>query len=310
MLVDAGHTVTGTTRQPDKMASIRSWGAKAALMNALSADDVLKAVQKAQPDVIVHQLTAIPERFNLRRFNEQFAATNRLRTEGTDHLLAAARAVGCSRFIAQSYAGWPYERSGGWVKTEQDPLVASPEPEFRESLKAIVHLESTVLAEKGVAGFVLRYGSFYGPGTSLGPGGSVLEDVRKRRVPVVGKGTAYWSFLHVDDAAGATLAAVEGSTPGLYNIADDEPAPVSEWLPFLAETLGARSPWRIPTWVGRMAIGQHGVAMMTTARGSSNQKAKSSLPWKLKWPTWRLGFRNGLVDRAQQVQKENSRKIA
>ena len=309
LLVDAGHTVTGTTRQPDKMMSIRSSGAQAVLMNALNTGDVLKAVQQTQPDVIIHQLTAIPERFNLRRFNEDFAATNRLRTEGTDNLLAAARAVGCHRFIAQSYTGWPYERSGSWVKTEDDPLMASPEPAFRESLKAIVHVESTVLAQKGMAGFVLRYGSFYGPGTSLGPGGFMLEEIRRRRIPVVGGGTAYWSFLHIDDAAGATLAAVEGSTPGLYNIADDEPAPVSQWLPFLAEAVDAKPPMHIPAWLGRLAIGQHGVAMMTTARGASNQKAKSLLPWKLKWASWRKGFKQGLED-AQPAGSGTIRAIA
>ena len=310
LLVEAGHRVTGTTRQPDKMMSIRSAGATPALLNALVADEVLKAVRQAKPDVIIHQLTAIPEHFNLRRFDQEFAATNRLRTEGTDHLLAAGRAAGCRVFIAQSYSGWPYAPVGGWVKTEEDPLISSPQPAFRESLKAIVHLESMVLAEKGMRAFVLRYGSFYGPGTSLGPGGSVLEDVRKRRVPIVGGGTAYWSFVHIDDAASATLAAVEANTPGLYNIADDEPAPVSEWLPFLAKTLGARPPRHIPAWLGRMAIGPHGVAMMTAARGASNQKAKSLLPWKLKWPSWRKGFKDGLEDRAQQPSHGTTRAIA
>lgn len=299
LLRDAGHTVTGTTRHADKATSLRSMGATPIIVNALSREEVVTAVRNAKPDVIIHQLTAIPEKLNMRRFDEEFATTNRLRIEGTDNLMAAARAVGCPRFIAQSYAGWPYERSGGWVKTEEDRLTTSPEPGFRGTLDAIMHLESTVLRDRSVEGFVLRYGSFYGPGTSLGVGGSLLEDVRKRRVPIIGRGTGYWSFLHIEDAATATLAAVEAETPGLYNIADDEPAPVSEWLPFLAESLGSKPPLHIPTWVGRFAIGQHGVAMMTTGRGASNHKAKSTLRWRLKWPSWRQGFQHGLEEHSQ-----------
>jgi nucleoside-diphosphate-sugar epimerase len=204
--------------------------------------------------------------------------------------------VGCRRFIAQSYAGWPYARSGGWIKNEEDALLSSPEAGIRETFQAILHLESAVRGESAIEGFVLRYGSFYGPGTSLGGGGFFLDDVRRRRMPVIGKGTGYWSFVHVDDAASATLAAVSAKSPGVYNICDDEPAPVSEWLPFLAEAIGAKPPMHIPRWLGRIAIGTHGVAMMTEARGASNQKAKSQLPWRLKWPSWRKGFRQGLGD--------------
>jgi nucleoside-diphosphate-sugar epimerase len=295
MLVSAGHTVTGTTHHPARAGRIQAAGATPAVVDALRAEEVLDAVQQAEPDVIIHQLTAIPARFNLRRWDEQFAATNRLRTEGTDALLAAARAAGCRRLIAQSYAGWPYARTGGWVKTEEDALLSSPEPALRETLRAILHLESAVLNERAIDGFVLRYGSFYGPGTSLGPGGSLLEDIRRRRVPVVGKGTGRWSFVHIADAASATLAAVERGAPGLYNITDDEPAPVSEWLPFLAQALGAKPPRRIPEWLGRIAIGAHGVALMTETRGASNQKAKRLLSWQLRWPTWRQGFRDGMT---------------
>ncbi|HYL73982.1 MAG TPA: NAD(P)-dependent oxidoreductase, partial [Bryobacteraceae bacterium] len=226
MLVSAGHTVTGATRSPEKTAAMRETGATPIILDALNEKQVLEAVQQAGPEVVIHELTAIPARLNMRRFNEDFALTNRLRIEGTDHLLAAARAVGCRRFIAQSYAGWPYESTGGWVKTEESPLRSVPEPAFRQTLEAILHMESAVLKEPAMEGFVLRYGSFYGPGTSIGQGGSVLEDVRRRRVPIVGRGEGYWSFIHIDDAASATLAAVEAQTPGLYNIADDEPAPV------------------------------------------------------------------------------------
>ena len=299
MLIHAGHTVTGATRHAKKTEPLRAAGARPVVMDALNSREVLQAVQEAKPDVIIHQLTAIPASFDLRHFDQEFAATNRLRTEGTDNLLAAARAVGCQRFIAQSYAGWPFERTGGWIKTEDDPLVTNPEPAFRRSIAAITHLESSVVEERSLGGFVLRYGSFYGPGTSLGRGGSTLEAVKNRRVPVIGGGTGYWSFLHIDDAASATLAAVVAPMPGLYNIADDEPAPVSEWLPYLAQVIGAKPPRRIPAWLGRLAIGEHGVAMMTVSRGASNQKAKSLLAWKPTWSSWRIGFREGLDDRGQ-----------
>jgi 2-alkyl-3-oxoalkanoate reductase len=307
MLVRAGHRVTGTTHQPARARRIQAAGASPVVMDGLDRTAVLEAVRQANPDVIIHQLTAIPARFNLRRLEEEFAATNRLRIEGTDALLAAARAVGCKRFIAQSYTGWPNDRTGGWVKTEDDPLVADPEPALRGTLQAIQHVETAVLGGRALEGFVLRYGSFYGPGTSLGPGGSFLEDIRKRRVPIVGAGSGYWSFIHIDDAASATLAAVQASTPGLYNIVDDEPAPVSEWLPLLAEALDAKPPRRIPEWVGRIAIGAHGVAMMTRIRGASNRKAKQLLGWRLRWPSWRQGFREGMTAMAEPTVEATRR---
>jgi nucleoside-diphosphate-sugar epimerase len=294
LLVKAGHVVTGTTRSPDKAGSIRMAGGTAVVLNALNAGEVLDAVRQARPEVLIHQLTAIPASFKMRRFDAEFAMTNRLRTEGTDNLLRAARAVGCRRFIAQSYTGWPYARTGGWIKTEADPLLDSPEPGLRRTLDAIRRLESAVLEERTVEGFVLRYGSFYGPGTSLGRGGSLLEAIQRRRLPIVGTGAGRWSFVHIDDAASATLAAVEAAQSGVYNVTDDEPAPVSEWLPFLAGVLGAKPPSRIPAWLGRLAIGSHGVAMMTQQRGASNRKARSLLRWELQWPSWRAGFRNGL----------------
>jgi nucleoside-diphosphate-sugar epimerase len=295
MLVDARHTVIGTTQHADKMRSIHSAGATPMLVNALNKNEVLDAVQKTQPEIIIHQLTAIPINLNLRHFDEDFRVTNRLRTEGTDHLLTAARLAGVRRFIAQSYAGW-YARTGSWIKTEDDPLISNGISDGRQSLDATIYVEKTVLAEKEMESFVLRYGSFYGPGTSLAPGSWFFEGVRKRSVPVVGGGTGYWSFIHIDDAAAATLAAVESSNPGLYNITDDEPAPVSTWLPYLAGALGAKPPRHVPKWLARMATGEYGVAVMTELRGSSNRKAKSSLPWKLKWPTWRQGFARGVSD--------------
>ena len=261
----------------------------------------MEAVQSVEPDVIIHELTAIPASFNLKRFDEEFALTNMLRTEGTDYLLAAARETGCRRFIAQSYTGWPYVRTGSWVKKEEDPLISSPEPSVRKTLQAILHIESAVLGESAMEGFVLRYGAFYGPGTSLGRGGSLLEEVKRRRVPIVGNGTGYWSFLHIDDAASATLAAVDAASPGLYNICDDEPAPVSEWLPFLADAVGAKPPRHIAKWLGRLAIGEYGVAMMTEIRGASNQKAKTLMHWRPKWVTWRKGFREGLGETTPEI---------
>ncbi len=309
MLVKAGHTVTGTTQHPEKMMTIHSAGATPMQMNALNEKDVLAAVQKAQPEIIIHQLTAIPANLNLRHFDEEFELTNRLRTEGTDHLLAAARAAGVRRFIAQSYAGW-YARTGGWIKTEDDPLISSGISDGRKTLEATMHVETATLLEKAIEGFALRYGSFYGPGTSLAPGVWFFEGVLQRRVPIVGGGTGYWSFIHIDDAAAATLAAVYSPNPGLYNITDDEPAPVSTWLPVLAEVLGAKSPRRVPKWLARWAVGEYGVAVMTELRGSSNRKAKSRLPWKLKWPTWRQGFKEGFENRVRPIRNGTTRAIA
>jgi 2-alkyl-3-oxoalkanoate reductase len=310
ILMRAGHTVSGTTRTAEKAESIRAAGATPAILDALNEQEVLEAVQHAEPEVIIHELTALPAKFNLRRWDQEFALTNRLRIEGTDNLLAAARAAGCRRFIAQSYAGWPYARTGTWVKKEEDPLVSSPEPAFRHTLEAIRHVESAVTGDQTIDGFVLRYGALYGPGTSLGAGGSSIEDIRRRRFPIIGKGTGYWSFVHVDDAASATLAAVGAAVPGIYNVCDDEPAPVLVWLPFLAEALGSKPPMHIPGWLGRIAVGPHGVAMLTQVRGASNQKARALLGWNLKWPSWREGFRNGLWDENQGLKSQSRLSMA
>ena len=247
-------------------------------------------VAAARPEVVVHQLTALAATSDLRKFDAGFAATNRLRTEGTDHLLAAARAAGARRLVAQSFAGWPFARVGGPVKTEGDPLDPDPPAELRRTLDAIRHLESAVLGTEGIEGVLLRYGGFYGPGTSAGAGGSMLEDLRRRRFPVVGAGTGVWSFIHIDDAAAGTVAALERGAPGIYNIVDDDPAQVSEWLPALAAGLGAKPPRRLPTWLGRIVGGELAVSSMTQVRGASNAKAKGELGWRPAHPSWRQGF--------------------
>jgi nucleoside-diphosphate-sugar epimerase len=226
----------------------------------------------------------------MRHFDRDFAPTNRLRTEGTDHLLAAGRAVGVSRFVAQSYTSWPYARTGGPVKTEQDALDPAPAREMRDSFAAIRHLEDAVVGADWTVGIVLRYGALYGPRTSLAPGGEQFEMVRKRKFPVVGDGAGVWSFIHVADAAEATVAAVEHGEPGLYNVVDDDPATVAEWLPELANQLGAPRPWHVPRFVGRLFAGEAGAVMMTEVRGASNAKAKRELEWQPRHPSWRQGF--------------------
>jgi len=291
VLVDAGHEVVATTRSQEKVESLRAAGAEPVVADGLDRESVLAAVNGARPEVVVHELTALPSRFDTRRFDRTFQMTNRLRREGTDNLLEAARAAGTRRFVVQSFAGWPYEPSGGPVKTEEDALDPEPPKAMRATLDAIRHLESAVLGADGLDGIVLRYGGFYGPGTGVAV---MLDDIRRRRFPIVGKGTGMWSFVHTDDAGRATLAAIERGAPGIYNIVDDEPAPVSEWLPYLAETIGARAPRRVPTFIGRLAAGEAGLYLMTRARGASNAKAKRELGWEPRFRSWRQGFREGL----------------
>jgi len=288
-LVSAGHDVEGMTRSESKRAVLHDLGATAVVADALDAGQVADVVAHAQPEVIVHQLTAIAG-LNTRRFDHDFALTNRLRTEGTDHLLSAACAVGVRRFVAQSYTSWPYARTGGPVKSEQDPLDPAPAREMRESLAAIRHLEGAVTAADWTEGIVLRYGAFYGPGTSLSPGGEQFEMVRRRKFPVVGNGAGVWSFIHIADAADATVAAVEHGERGIYNVVDDDPAAVAEWLPALAQTLGAPKPWRVPRFLGRLFAGEAGAVMMTEMRGASNAKAKCELGWQPRHSSWRQGF--------------------
>ena len=295
MLVARGHDVVGMTRTETKRDQLSRVGAHPVVADALDADAVKRAVGEAEPDVIVHELTAIPPAPNLRHFDREFALTNRLRTEGTDHLLAAGQAVGVSRFVAQSNAAL-YARTGGPIKAEDAPLDDDPPPSARQGLAAIRHLEAAVTGAHGTEGLVLRYGAFYGPGTSiaLDPPGLLVELIRKRQFPIVGRGTGVWPFIHIEDAALATLDAVEGGPAGIFNVVDDEPAPVSEWLPVLAAAIGAKRPLRLPRWVGRLAAGEWAVRALTEIRGASNDKAKRELGWELRYPSWRQGFVHGL----------------
>jgi 2-alkyl-3-oxoalkanoate reductase len=290
-LIEHGHKVVGTTRSDAKAAELFDIGAKPVVLDALDRDAVIAAVVAEKPDAIIHQLTAL-NGVDFRKFEKSFELTDRLRTEGTDNLLAAAKAAGVARFVAQSYAGWPYARTGDAAKSEKEPLDPHPARQMRRSLDAIRHVE-TVVPEAG--GIVLRYGGFYGPGTGVEPGGEQVDAVRKRKFPIVGAGRGVWSFVHIDDAAAATVAALEHGKPGIYNIVDDDPAPVAEWLPYLAEVAGAKPPRHLPLWLGRLVGGEHMVVMMDEARGASNAKARRELGWEPRRESWRSGFRETLA---------------
>jgi nucleoside-diphosphate-sugar epimerase len=295
LLVSNGHTVVGTTHTSDKADALRAVGAAPVVLDALDRDAVIDALTRAEPEVVVHQLTALAGFTDFRKLDESFAATNQLRTEGTDHLLEGIRRLPVRRIVAQSYAGPGfYARTGGPVKTEDDPFDPDPPAALRRTVEAVRYLERAVLKTDGVQGTVLRYGGFYGPGTSAGEGGSQLEAVQRRQFPIVAAGTGVWSFIHIDDAAAGTLAAIERGRTGVYNIADDDPAPVAEWLPALAAAIGAKRPRRVPAWLARLFVGEHGVVMMTESRGASNAKAKRELGWRPAIPSWRTGFRVGL----------------
>jgi nucleoside-diphosphate-sugar epimerase len=282
-LVAAGHEVHGMTRYQSKKAMLDELGAVPVVADALDPDQVAAAVGAAKPDVIVHQLTAIGA-LDMRHLDRDFALTNRLRTEGTDHLLSAGHAVGVRRFVAQGVAGYgAYARTGAPVKSEEDPLDLTPTREMRETLAAIRHVEHAVLDARWTEGIVLRYGAFYGPGTSMAPDGEQSELIRKRKFPLVGDGGGVWSFIHIADAAEATVAAVEHGSRGTYNM-------VAEWLPALAQILGAKKPMRVPRFIGRLFAGETGVMMMTELRGASNAKAKRELAWRPAHPSWRQGF--------------------
>jgi nucleoside-diphosphate-sugar epimerase len=289
-LVAAGHEVHGMTRRPSNGAMLSELGAVPVVADALDPDQVAEAVARSRPDVIVHQLTAIGA-IDMRRFDRDFALTNRLRTEGTDHLLSAGQAIGVRRFVAQSIGSYgAYARTGGPVKSEEDPVDPTPASQMRETLAAVAHLERVVLGADWTEGIVLRYGVFYGPGTSMAPGEAQFELVRRRKFPLVGDGGGVWSFIHVADAADATVAAVEHGLRGVYNVVDDDPAPVAEWLPALAQALGAKRPMRIPRFVGRLFAGDAGVVMMTDVRGASNAKARRELGWRPAHSSWRQGL--------------------
>lgn len=294
MLIDDGHEVVAVTRTPEKAGALRALGALPVVADALDREAVLGAVAGAEPEVIVHQMTALAGTPDLRRFDRTFTLTNRLRTEGTRHVLDAARAAGTRRVIAQSYTGWPFARDGALVKDEDAALDPAPPAQQRETLAAIAECERLVRAHPG--GVVLRYGGFYGPGTSLNAdGGEITEAVRARKFPVVGDGGGVWSFTHIADAAGAVVATLDPSAPdGTYAIVDDDPAPVREWLPALAEAIGAPAPRHVPRWLGRLAAGEVPAVMMTESRGASNARAKAVLGWEPRVPSWREGFRQAL----------------
>ena len=286
-LVAAGHEVTATTRTPGKVAQLRAAGAEPVVVDGLDREAVIAAVRTAAPEVIVHQMTALAGLRSLRNPDKAFAATNELRTRGTDNLLAAAQRAGTRRVIAQGYAGaGPDKPSGAVLKTDDDLVDWRPIPSAARMVAAIRYVDTTVPAQ-APEGIVLRYGTFYGPGAS----DVLLDAVRKRQVPVIGGGTGIWSFIEITDAATATLAAVEGGAPGIYNVVDDDPAPVAEWVPYLAQVAGAKPPLRMPAWLGRLLAGGFVVAQMTTSRGSSNQKARKELGWVPRYPSWREGFR-------------------
>jgi nucleoside-diphosphate-sugar epimerase len=298
-LAAAGHDVIGMTRSPAKTDMLQALGARPVVADALDRDAVARAVAETEPEVIVHQLTALSGDMDLKHFDRFFAMTNRLRTEGIDHLLAAGRAVGIRRFIAQSVVAiGTYARTGGPVKTEDDPPDLDLPAKGRSVADAIRYLEDAVTGIDWAEGIVLRYGGFYGPGTSVSadPEAATTKAIRKRRFPIVGDGGGVWSYVHIEDAASATVAAVDHGAPGIYNVVDDEPAPVREWLPFLAEQMGAKKPMRVPRFVGRLMAGEALVVMMTEIRGASNAKAKSELGWQPRWSTWRVGFAKGLGD--------------
>ena len=291
-LVARGHQVTASTTSAAKLDLLAQLGAEGVVMDGLDAVLAGEAVAKARPDTIVHQMTAISMAHagkpDIKHPDRWFATSNRLRTEGTDHLLAAAEATGVSHFVAQSYAGWNGIRKNGWVKTEEDPLDPETGTIMRKGAEAIRHLEDVVVKSGGA---VLRYGGLYGPGAT----DDQVELVRKRQYPVVGGGTGYYSWVHLDDAASATVLAVEQKASGVFNIVDDEPAPASEWLPYLAACAGAKPPMRIPKWLARLLAGEQAVTMMTEGRGFSNAKAKRELGWELRYPSWRQGFKAELA---------------
>jgi nucleoside-diphosphate-sugar epimerase len=291
-LVSRDHQVTATTTSPAKLGLLQQLGADGVVMDGLDAVSVGEAVAAARPDTIVHQMTAISlanaGKPDVKHMDRWFATTIRLRTEGTDHLLAAAEATGVSHVVAQSYANWNGIREGGWVKTEEDPLDLHAGTAAHAVQVAIRHVEDVVVKAGGA---VLRYGGLYGPGAT----DDQVELVRKRQFPLVGGGTGYSSWVHLDDAASATVLAVEHKARGVFNIVDDEPAPASEWLPYLAACAGAKPPMRVPKWLARLLAGEVAVIMMTEGRGFSNAKAKRELGWELRYPSWRQGFKEVLA---------------
>jgi nucleoside-diphosphate-sugar epimerase len=286
-LIAAGHTVTGTTRRQERAEEIRAAGATAIVCDVLDAPTLEAAVRDAVPEVVVNQLTSLPQDFNPRRID--YGPTNRVRKEGGENLMRAALAAGARRYVTQSIA-FLYAPQGDWVQDEDAPPFEDAPLPFRDAVVGVLAHEREVLGTAGIEGLVLRYGQFYGPGTYYAPGGSIFRQVARRMVPVVGPGTGVASFLHVEDAAAATVAALDRGSPGVYNVADDEPAPGSEWLPVYAEAIGAKPPRRVPTWLARVAAGRMAVEFSVNVRGASNAKAKRELGWRPRHPSWRQGF--------------------
>jgi nucleoside-diphosphate-sugar epimerase len=291
-LVAAGHEVTGMTRSESKAEAVRRAGARAVVADVFDVDALRAAVEEARAEVVVHELTALPDRIDYRR-EDTYAATNRVRTEGTRNLIDAARAAGTRRFVCQSIA-FAYRMDGEGLKTEEDPLLSEAAGAFESGVRALREMEAMVLGGDSLDGLVLRYGFFYGPGTYYAEDGSSTKDVRRRRVPIVGKGSGVFSFIHVDDAADATVAAVERGAPGVYNITDDEPAPMTEWVPVFAQAAGAKPPRRVPVWLARLVAGKDVSNFAVELRGASNEKAKRELGWRPAHPSWRSGFADSL----------------
>jgi nucleoside-diphosphate-sugar epimerase len=287
--------VVALVRTPARVKDVEALGARAVVADALDQDGLRAAIRRAAPETVIHELTSLKGVTNFRRFDQDFALTNRFRTRTLDTMLAASRSFGARRFIAQSYCGWPYAREGSPVKTEDDPLDPNPPASFRESLAAIRHLEDTIRQMRDIEAVALRYGNLYGPGTDISDTGAVIHLVSRRRLPLFGSGAGIWSFIHVRDAASATVAAMSRGSPGIYNVVDDDPAPVNVWLPALANALGARPPRRLPAWLGALLLGEGGLSMMTLVRGGSNAKAKRELGWQPSFASWRRGFVEGLA---------------
>ena len=295
LLVSEGHEVTALVRSSGRIIEAEKMGAKGVAAEVFNEEELTAVIKKIEPEIIIHQLTALAKvTGNFRKFDAEFEMTNRFRTEVTDTLLKAAELTGVRRFIAQSFCGWPFTREGGLVKTEEDPLDSDPPASFSRTLNAIKHLENAVLKSDKVEALALRYGMFYGPGTAIAKDGAIINLIRNHNFPIIGDGGGIWSFIHVRDAAGATMKAVSKGEPGIYNIVDDEPAPVSTWLPYLADVLEVKPPRKIPLWVGSILLGEAGVSMMTKIRGGSNAKAKHNLGWEPVYATWRDGFVSGL----------------
>jgi nucleoside-diphosphate-sugar epimerase len=293
-LLAAGHEVTGMTRSEDRAAEIREGGASAVVCDVFDAEALEAVVREAAPEVVVHELTALPARLDYKAKQDPLAPTNRVRTEGTRNLLAAAKAAGARRLIAESVAFF-YRPEGEWVKDEEAPLNLEAPGHFGGAAVALADLERQVTSAEGIEGVILRYGWLYGPGTFFDRVGSQTEDAMKRRLPIVGKGDGTFSFLHVEDAAAATVAAVERGTPGTYNVVDDEPAPMREWVPVFCEAVGAKKPMRVPVWLARLIAGAAAVGSATQLRGASNAKAKRELGWQPSYPSWRQGFADPAV---------------